>query len=151
MEPKDRASYLLEEVARLKGKIAPIEQEANEAMEEVAARYGEKLRPYLAELDRADSELKALMKTKTAEVFEGSDKVVLACGILFHTKEFRVSIPRDALEKIEELGWLEGIKVAKSLDRAVIEAWPIERLVEIGAKRRLQSQFGYELTKEPGS
>jgi len=51
------------------------------------------------------------------------------------------------LEKVEELGYNDAIKISKSLDRSVIETWPIEKLFMIGGKKRLVEKFDYELLK----
>jgi len=146
MQPdKVRATQLLGEIAALKYQIGFIEKEANEQIERITARYGEQLKPFMDSLAEKEKEIRSLMKSRTAEIFEGADKVTLPTGILMHTKELKTTIPRDALKKIEEQGWTEAIRIAKSVDRPVVESWPEERLVVIGAKRKLVDKFGYEI------
>lgn len=145
MTEKDAANQILSEIAVLKEQIRAIEKVANEQMEEIVARQGTALKPLIEQLTLKDKEIKTLMKSKTVEVFDGADKVKLDSGVLLHAKEFKLSIPREALAKIEQQGWTEAVRIAKSVNRAVVEGWPEERLVVIGAKRKLVDQFGYEL------
>jgi len=90
--------------------------------------------------------LVTLMKQNKGEIFDGTDQVDLEHGILLHGKEDKVSIPRDAVEKIEALGWGEkAIIIAKSVDRAIVEKWPVEKLTLIGAKKKPVETFEYEI------
>jgi hypothetical protein len=143
---QDKANIILAEIADLHDLISSVEREANQEMERLAVRYGERLKPFIAKRKELDKKLKALMKSEVVAIFDGADKVKMTAGILLHTKDFKVTIPRGALVKIEQQGWTEAVRIAKSVDRPVVEGWPEERLVVIGAKRKLVDQFGYEIT-----
>ena len=114
-------------------------------VERIRSQYSEKLAEYKAQIGELDKDIKSLAKKNKAEVFDGKDQVTLDHGILLWGKGKRVSIPRDALEKIEAQGWNEAIKIEKSVDRAVVEKWPVERLTVIGAERKTVEKFSYEL------
>ena len=88
------------------------------------------------------------MRAQLVPLFDGEDKVTLVYGILLYGKEYKVSIPRNAIKKIKAQGWEEeAIKTAESVDRAVVEKWPEERLVMIGAQRKPKETYSYELSE----
>ena len=100
-----------------------------------------------------EQELKGLMKKNKGTLFDDSTmldagdscQVNLAAGILLYGKEWKISLHRNALAKVEELGYNDAIKISKSLDRSVIETWPIEKLFMIGGKKRLVEKFDWEV------
>jgi len=114
-------------------------------IERIRSQYSEKLVEYKTQIAALDKNIKSLAKKNKAEIFDGKDQVTLEHGILLWGKEKKVTIPRDALEKIEAQGWKEAVKIAKSVDRAVVEKWPVERLTVIGAVRKIMEKFSYEL------
>lgn len=148
MTARDQADALLAGIRGRDKELSALHASAQAEAEKATARY--KRRIEQAETKRAemDRDLKRLMKAETAAVFDGRDKVNLKNGVLLHTQDFKVTIPRDALEKIKEQGWAEAVRVAESVDRPVVEAWPDERLVIIGARRRLADKYGYSLSEE---
>jgi len=115
-------------------------------IERIRSQYSNKLVEYKEQIKDLDKDIKGLAKKNKAVVFDGKDQVNLEHGILLWGKEKKVSIPRDALNRIEAQGWNEAIKIAKSVDRAVVEKWPVERLTVIGANRKTVEKFSYELT-----
>jgi len=83
----------------------------------------------------------ALMRKRTGEIFDGRDKVSLRHGVLLYGEEVRLRLPKDALGRIKELGWIEAIRVIESVDRGVVGTWPESRLAAIGARRRTERKF----------
>jgi len=114
-------------------------------IERIRSQYSEKLAEYKTQIGDLDKNIKSLAKKNKAVVFDGKDQVTLEHGILLWGKEKKVSIPRDALDKIESQGWTEAVKIAKSVDRSVVEKWPVERLTVIGAERKTVEKFSYEI------
>ena len=102
--------------------------EAQAKIEQIRQFTVAELEPVRDRLKETEKALLKLMKAERKAIFDGNQKVTLEHGILIHTRELKVSIPRDALKKIKELEWTEAIKVAESLDRGVVEKWPDERL-----------------------
>jgi len=145
MDVRKEADNLLELLATAKVGLEHAEQAAREEMEAVQRRYEAEISLLSGQVKGLETDLKKIMKAHKGHLFDGSDTVALEHGILMYTKETRVSIPRDALEKIEAGGWNEAVKVAKSVDRAVVEKWPEERLFSIGAKRKPKEVFNYEV------
>lgn len=145
------ADAFLEDIGERLARIRSIEQEAQAEMEAVRARYAAKLNQERAWLDSLEKSLVELMKKEKKDIFvEGRDKVSLPHGVLFHGYEDRVRIPQNALEKVEALGWAEAVRVVKSLNRAVVAGWPIERLAAIGGEKRRVEVFKYEVRNHHG-
>jgi len=94
-----------------------------------------------------EKSLIALMKTAKGILFDGIDIVRLLHGCLIHAVTDKVSIPRDALSKCEELGFAEVVKITKSLDRDAVEKWPDAKLILIGAERKQREEFSYDIAK----
>lgn len=46
---------------------------------------------------------------------------------------------------LEELGYVDGIKIEKSVNWDEIEKWSDERLTAIGTERVTKEEFGYDL------
>jgi len=137
---------VLDELGRRSAELAALQEKAESEIAAVREKYGARIGRISDEIKDLDKEVKKLSKANV-EIFDGKDQLTLPHGILLHGKETKVTIPKGALEKIEAQGWDEAVKIAKSVDRAVVEKWPVERLVMIGAKRRKVETFNYELKK----
>lgn len=140
-----QANELLAKISLMAHQLDRIDAEAERELEIVRGLYSAQADPIRETIDTLEKALIKLMKTHKAEVFDGKDTVSLAHGILLYAREMKVSIPKGALEQIEEAGWSEAIRIAKSIDRAVVEKWPDERLAVIGAQKKPKETYTYEL------
>jgi hypothetical protein len=95
-----------------------------------------------------EKELIALMKKNKAQFFDGADQVTLENGILLYGREPKVTIPKNAVDRIEAQGWEDGLKRSVKIDREVISKWPAERLAVIGATRKEKETYSYELKEQ---
>ncbi len=145
--PRDRADGLLAEIRTRGAELAALEAEAQARIAAITAEYEEKLAPQRLLLAGADKALTGLMKAEKKALFADGDVVSLPHGSLIRNQDWKVTIPRDALGKCEELGFAEVIKIAKSLDREAIEKWTDERLFLIGAERKTATKYSYEVKK----
>jgi hypothetical protein len=139
------ADHLLDVIARAHVNRDSLMAEKNAALSALHNTYDAKTAPFEAAILASHSELMKLMKTSRGVLFDGTDVVHLPNGSLIHSVADKVSIPRDALAKCEELGFAEVVKIAKSLDRDAVEKWPDERLILIGAERKQKEEFSYDL------
>lgn len=144
-DAQKRANDLLFTIAHLSQDIEQIEAAAIQETTAITEKYNKRLAPLVAARKELDKRITQTMKGNVSEIFDGADKVTLDHGILLHLEKMKVTIPRDALEKIEDNGWNEAVKIAKSVDRAVVKNWPEERLVVIGAKKTLKDVYEYEI------
>jgi len=144
---RKEADRILGDIRNLSRTIAAIESEANEAMREISERYEARLRSLKQELAVRDKAIVKLMKANKRVLFTEGEIVRLGNGALVYSKEPKVSIPRDALEKAEDAGFTDAIKIVKSLDRGIVETWPDEKLFLIGAERKPVEKFSYDIKK----
>lgn len=144
-EIKRASDVALADIADCCNRIDALKAEAEASVQVIQANYGAMLAPQQAQLARNVAWLKDTMKSNKAVLFDGTDVVRLVNGSLIHSVADKVSIPRDALAKCEELGFAEVIRIAKSLDRDAVEKWPDERLILIGAERKQKEEFSYDL------
>ena len=142
---RKNADQLLKSIRKATARITAVEAEAEKEIEGVRAHYARSIDPLRDRLKGLDKELITLMKSRRVPLFDGKDTLKLLHGILLYNKEDKVSIPRDALSKIKAQGWKEAIIIAESVDRAVVQKWPDEKLVMIGAKMKAKETYSYEL------
>jgi len=141
----ERAELLLTQIAAANDQIAWQERRVEEEMQAIRSRHEGPLAKFKEVREAYEKELIKFMKKHKAVLFDETDQVDLKMGILLHGQEDKVKIPRNALEKIKAQGWKEAIKTAESVDREVVENWPDERLIVIGAERKPVEVFDYEL------
>lgn len=144
---QEEADYRMDEIRKAQATITRLSIECNNAVAELAAEWNAKITPFRGQFVEHHAELLKLMKTGKAVFFDGTDVVRLTNGSLIHSVADKVSIPRDALARCEELGFAEVVKIAKSLDREAVEKWPDERLILIGAERKPKEEFSYDLAE----
>lgn len=145
METLKKANGLLIRIGIRQRHLAELNQAVETRLQEIRSIYSANIQEDKAELEMLEKDLIALMKANKAALFDDTDQVNLEAGILLRGEEEKVKIPRNALELIEREGWDEAIKVAKTVDREVVEGWPDERLVIIGAERKPVVEYSYEV------
>jgi len=144
-ETLELAEELLQDLQIKSGTLKELEAEMEDEYRMLKAEYAEDITRLKSEVGELDKNLIKLMRGNKKSLFERMDTLKLKDGILLYGKNKKVSLPRDALEKALEAGYDEAIKITKSLDRAVVEKWPDERLFMIGGKRQLVEKFSYEV------
>ena len=142
---REEADRLLDDIGKITARLQTAEVEAEAEIETVRVHFARSIDPLRDRLKELDKELITLMKSRQVPLFDGKDTLKLLHGILLYNKEDKVSIPRHALLKIKLQGWKEAILIAESINRAVVEKWPDERLVMIGAKRKEKKTYSYEV------
>ena len=146
--PGRRADDILGSLRELSGEITVIQADADKEIADLTEEYSALMKPLKDRLKEKEKEIMRLMKAEKTDLFDGKDIVRLINGILLYSREPKVSIPRDALEKVERLGLTEAIKIVKSLNRDVVKKWPDEKLVLIGAEKKASDKFSYEIKRD---
>jgi hypothetical protein len=112
----------------------------------IREKYANVLAEKTAKRTNAEKALKKFALKNKEDLFgKDGDKVSLSHGIILYAKEDKVTIPKDAVEQIEKLGWDEGIVIVKNIDRPVIEKWNDEKLAAIGASKKPKETISWEL------
>ncbi len=119
--------------------------EYNAAAAELAARYESDIAALKADLEADEKAIKSLMKANAGLLFDGTDVVNLPPGSLIRSAGDKIKIPKTALSDCEAQGFLDVIKIVKSLDRDAIEKWPDAKLALIGAVRKRVEEDKYSL------
>jgi hypothetical protein len=150
-EAQGRADTLLADIIELQDSADRLLAERREAVAKVILQYDLQINPLMDMVFEDEKELKHLMKSAKLVIFDGRDIVYLDHGNLLYSKGDKVTIPRDALDKCERQGFVDVIKVVKSLDREAIDKWTDEKLFLIGAERKPVETFNFEVKeKRPG-
>jgi len=148
MTIEEHANILLQVIAQQEAKIARLDASAADEIKAVTEKYSGRIDQLSERMRATEKELIGLMKENKTTLFDGRDQVNLTAGILLYGKEYKVSLPRDALTRAEHHSYTDAIKISKSLDRSIVETWPVERLFMIGGKKKLVEKFDYEVKED---
>lgn len=140
--PLERADDILRKIRTLRAGIDALRINAEIEMQEIRDRHQQELGPLLEKLTNFESEIMALMKKEKTAIFEERERTELKYGILLYLKDFKLSIPRKASEKIIAQGW--PLRIAISINKRAIEFWPDEWLRDMGIVRKPVENFSYE-------
>jgi phage host-nuclease inhibitor protein Gam len=144
---RDKANNLLAQIRDISGGIGMLEGEFNDQFEKLKAKYTAEIKSLKEILHEDEKQLVGLMKGGKSKLFDGVSIVKLSNGVLIYDKSDKVSIPRNAVEKLEECGFKDAVKIEKSVDRAIVEKWPDAKLLLIGAVRKPVETYSYEVKK----
>lgn len=149
----DQANVTLGEIARLKRRLNEIENGMNEEIDAVKARAEREAEPLLKRLKALENGLLAFAEFNRDELFQKRKSVELTYGMIGYRKSTQVkTMPKvkwaDVIEKLEELGLTEAIRIKKSPDKDVMRGWSDERLALVGARKVSQDTFWYETKEE---
>jgi hypothetical protein len=144
-EAHAKADELLCSIREEQGKIAELNGQYAEQVNEVAARYKVAIKQKLADLGQLEKRLKKLMKANREGFFADADRIDLGNGALLLALEKRVKRAKETLKRLEEIGAVEAIIVTKSVDWDVLETWTDERLIEVGTERKRTDKYSYEI------
>lgn len=145
-EAKAAADQLLLEIGQVQRAAAGLEREMEEELTRLREQWRARLQPLVARQTDLDQRIKELAKAHKEEFFTGeSARLDLKHGALLYELRRRVKRARGVLERLEAEGYLEAIKIAKSVDWERLETWPEERLWLVGTERVAREYFGYEV------
>jgi len=146
------AQEMLADIARIKGQIGGMEAQYAEKIRQIKGEYAAKMAPWEELLEAREAALREFMRLRKADLFAGADIVYLAAGQLLFSVLRKIAYPRkrDALiALLEKLGFIDAVKVAKSVDTDEIDKWPDEKLALAGLQRKPpEDTFDYSLAKE---
>lgn len=144
-EIKNRADELLIQIAGRTERLEAACAKYQDELQVVKDRHQDAIVGLEDLIASASGELLTLMKKNTTEIFEGESRVELENGSLLFTIEERVKKARGVLEKLEELGFEEGIERSAKVNWDELEKWPVERLVLVGTERKRKEVFSWEI------
>lgn len=142
---KKIADGLLRDLREIGSRVADAEAEAQTEIDEVVNRHKTTIAGLREGFQAREKDLIKFVKKHKVNFFDATDQVDLENGLLLHGWDDKVKIPKTALKKIEAEKWEEALKRTVSVDREVVEKWPVERLVAIGATKKRVETFTYEI------
>ncbi len=140
------ADGLLAEIQAATGELRELKAEAEGQIAEMRRHWAVKMADPTARLAELDKKMRKLEKKHRLEIFgdRESVRVELQYGYLQfelsrYVKKARAITP----EKLEELGHIEAVKIAKSVAWEVLETWPDWRLLALGTERVSKEIYEY--------
>ena len=122
-----RADELLGQAAELTGLLKQAQAECQTELDRLAAKHRETIVPIKQKLESLDKAIKAYAKKHQVDLFKRADRAVLRNGSLLHQVREAVTRARNVLDRLEEIGAFEAIKIVKSVDWDKLETWTGEK------------------------
>lgn len=144
---KQTANALMLELIGRKAQLSMMQGVLEDAIVKITRFYAGDIRKAQEEVGSLEGELIALARENKETLFKDTDRVDLQNGALLYSVEKRVKRARGVLEKLQALGYLQAIKVAKSVNWDEVNKWNDEKLAQIGTLRVEKENFAYELAK----
>lgn len=151
LKPSDlhgQADNMLQELGSVERQLQVERAAAQEQIDLVVANYKGRIGNLEKQLELLDKALRVYAKQHAGELFADADRVELRHGALMHAVDLRVKRIRDMLERLDERGLSEAVKIARSVDWDVVEKWPDERLVDLGTERVRKDVYSYEVRRQ---
>ena len=141
-----QADALLLELGRTSADLAAANRYLEQEVAALRERWQAKITPLEETKNRLEHEVRVLAKINRDRFFSGdSDRLELPHGALLYEVQRRVKRARGVLERLEAEGFMEAVKVAKSVDWDALETWPEEWLIFVGTERIKKEVYAYEV------
>lgn len=148
-EIRDKADGMLWSIQAHSNDMDTVQRVIDAEIARIREKYANELAEKTAKKVNAEKALKKFALKNRVDLFGlDGDKITLRHGILLYSKADKVTIPKDAIDRITALGWEEGIKKVPTIDRPVIEAWNDEKLAAIGATKKPKEEISWEIKKK---
>ena len=141
-----RADALLAQLSEVRGQQQEVERRLAAALKRLKAAYATELTPIKTAAEVAHKKLLRLIRQERAAFFQRpGDLLHLPHGVLLFSVQEHVVRAKGVLAALSAQGFEEAIITEKSVNWAVLEGWPDERLLLVGASRTRKEVFSYEL------
>ena len=151
------ADKVLEELAELERRASAITNDLNETIDAAKATAAEEMLVVTTRKQVLESALASYATINKAVLFKDKKSVDLDFGVLsFRKSTSIVTAGRGitwemVLGKLKEQGLRDGIRTKEAVNKEALLEWGDDKLEKIGAKRKIEDKFGYDLKQhEPG-
>lgn len=151
------ADKALEELAGLERQASAITNDLNETIDTAKAKAAEDLAEITSRKALLESALASYATMNKASLFKDKKSVDLDFGVLsFRISTSVVTAGRGitwemVLVRLKEQGLDDGIRIKETVNKEALLEWDNDKLERIGAKRKTEDKFGYDLKQhEPG-
>lgn len=141
------ADQLLAEIAAEQDELSRINCNWDAAIRELERQYGDMVKEKKQRIKDLEKRLTKHAKAAKDVLFQGdSDRLELKNGALIYSVSQRVKRAKAVTpERLEELGYTDGVRIEKRVKWEALEAWPDEKLVEAGTERVRNESIEYEV------
>jgi len=141
------ADQLLEEIAIEQMKLSRINRDWDAAIQELERQYGESAKKVKGRIKDLEKRLTKHARAAKDVLFESdSDRLQLKNGALIYSVSKRVKRAQAVTpERLEKLGYLDGVRIEKRVKWEALEDWPDEKLLEAGTERVRKENIEYEI------
>jgi phage host-nuclease inhibitor protein Gam len=137
------------EIAQLRSKLQIIDAQANEQINIIKDKAESQAKTHLDRVEALENGIYAFSQYNKDELFSEKKKTQeLQFGYIGYRKSTKVTTKRDTLEKLKEFGFEDAIRTQEAINKEVLKDWPDERLKMVGAKKRSDDSFWYEIKEE---
>lgn len=137
---------LLGAAAKAKAELAACEARHAADLEALKARHAAYVKVEKDALAKAEKALVAFAKAHMPEIFGEADRCDVPNGaVIRQIVTWVVKARKVTPEALEEAGYAEAVKIAKSVDWDQIEKWPDEKLIAVGTERKSKEEFSWEV------
>jgi phage host-nuclease inhibitor protein Gam len=145
----ESVDQLLGQIARAQLELTRINYDWDAAIQELERQYGEKAKEVKQRLAQLEKQLNKEAKAAKGELFRSeNDRLELTNGALIYSVSQRVKRAKAVTpERLEELGYTDGVRIEKRVKWEALESWPEEKLIAVGTERVRKENIDYE-TKE---
>jgi phage host-nuclease inhibitor protein Gam len=141
----EQAEDLLAQLAATTAELNHLNGEIAAKMQQVKDHYQPRIEMLQVQFKACEGALFTLAKRhKKAFFAEGADKLALPSGAVMMQLERVVRQARGVLAKLEELGRMDVIKVAKSVNWDALKDWTDDELAVVGTDRQDKERYSYE-------
>lgn len=113
----------------------------------VKDRYQKSIEDIRQRIEEKEKTLKNILKSKQSIIFVEGDVVHLRNGSVWHRVVEVVKKARNVtVDLLERLGYIDGIRIEKSVNWDEISKWTDEKLAAIGTERVIKEEFGYDVS-----
>lgn len=139
----------LARIAKLQRRLAAVDAEMNEAIDQHKARCARATANDRAELEQLINGIEAYGESNRAALFPGREKTKeLPHGFIGFRISSSISVSKKTLELLKAAGKKLAIIVKESVDRDVLKTWSDAELAEFKAKRNTEDKFWFQIKDE---
>lgn len=148
-----QAEGTLAELAALNRKVTEINLAMQEAIDLEKAKASQASTPLVARRKELEAGLAVYAKLNRQEVFGKAKSRDLGFGTIGFRASTQIKQQKGVtvdmtLERLQNFGFLEGIRLKKEVDKEAMSGWPNERLETVGLTRQQSDTFFIEIAKD---
>ena len=130
-------------------KIAEINSEYEVKTKAITEYYSGVLAPIEDEHKAHTKALQALIRKRAGELFDhpdsAEDKVYTALGVALRQVGEKLKASKQTLALCEKQGFVDVVKIAKTLDRAKLATYPADKLALVESEMKDFVEYGFEM------